>query len=85
MPNILYGFRVFKSKSRNHLAQILLKTGAEPEISNGGLFWGSGGKAPSRRRLGLWGQSPQPPEAQESGGGAPSARKFCFFAKITSF
>ena len=38
----------------------------------GGLFGGSGGEAPSRRRLGVWGQSPQPPEARGSGGGAPS-------------
>ena len=65
----------------------------------GGLFWGSGGGAPSRRmpmgvwrrssqrrRLGVRGQSPQPPEARGPGGGAPSAQKFCiFFAKITSF
>ena len=28
---------------------------------------------------GVWGQSPQPPEARGSGGGAPSARKFCIF------
>ena len=52
----------------------------------GGLFGGSGGGAPSCQRLGVWGQSPQPPEARGSGGGAPSTRKFCiFFAKITSF
>ena len=31
--------------------------------------------------LGVWGQSPQPPEAQGFGGGAPSARKFCIFCK----
>ena len=35
----------------------------------GGLFWG----------LGVWGQSPQPPEARGSRDGAPSARKFCIF------
>ena len=29
--------------------------------------------------LGVWGQSPQPPEEQGFGGGAPSARKFCIF------
>ena len=56
--------------------------GAEPPAAGG--QWGSGGKAPSRRRLGVWGQSPQPPEVRGSGGGAPSARKFgIFFAKIT--
>ena len=43
----------------------------------GGLFRGSGSEAPSCRRLGVWGQSPQPLEARESGGGAPSARKSC--------
>ena len=43
------------------------------KFAMGGLFGGSGGGAPSRRRLGVWGQSPQPPEARGSGGGAPSA------------
>ena len=28
---------------------------------------------------GVWGQSPQPPETRGTGGGAPSARKFCIF------
>ena len=45
----------------------------------GGLFGGSGGFAPGCRRLGVWEQSPQPPEAWGSGSGAPSARKFCIF------
>ena len=45
----------------------------------GGLFWGSGSEIPRRRRLGVWKQSPQPPEARGFGGGAPSARKFCIF------
>ena len=58
--------------------------GAKPPAARG--QWGSGGEAPSCRRMGVWGQSPQPAEARGSGGGAPSARKFCiFFAKITSF
>ena len=48
--------------------------GAEPPAAGG--QWGSGGEALNRRRLGVWGQSPQPPEARGSGGGAPSARKF---------
>ena len=51
--------------------------GAEPPAAGG--QWGSGGEAPSCRRLGVWGQNPQPPEARGSGGGAPSARKFCIF------
>ena len=46
-------------------------------LAAAGGQWGSGGKVPSCRRLGVWGQSPQPPEARGSGGGAPSARKFC--------
>ena len=29
--------------------------------------------------LGVWWQSPQPPEARGPGGGAPSAQKFCIF------
>ena len=45
----------------------------------GGLFGGSRGEAPSCRRLGVWGQSSQPPEARGSGGRAPSARNFCIF------
>ena len=44
-----------------------------------GSQWGSVGEAPSRRRLEVWGQSPQPPEARGFGGEAPSARKFCIF------
>ena len=51
--------------------------GTEPPAAGG--QWGSGGEAPSCRRLGVWGQSPQPPEARGSGGRAPSARKFCIF------
>ena len=51
--------------------------GAEPPAAGG--QWGSGGEAPSCRRLGVWGKSPQPPEARGSGGGDPSARKFCIF------
>ena len=62
------------------------------KFAKGGLFGAAGGGAPSRRRpmgvwgrspqlpeAGVWGQSPQPPEARGSGGGAPSARKFCIF------
>ena len=29
--------------------------------------------------LGVWGRSPQSPEARGLGGGAPSVRKFCIF------
>ena len=44
------------------------------KFAMGGAVWG------------VWGRSPQLPEARGCGGGAPSARKFCiFFAKITSF
>ena len=40
----------------------------------GGLFWGSGGGAPSRRRpMGVWGRSPQPPEAGGLGAKPPAA------------
>ena len=49
------------------------------KFAMGGLFGGSVGEAPSCRRLGVWEQSPQPPEARGCGGGAPSARKFCIF------
>ena len=51
--------------------------GAEPPAAGG--QWGSGGEAPSCRRLGDWGQSPQSPEARGSGGSAPSDQKFCIF------
>ena len=56
-----------------------LHAGSWPEIRNGGLFGGSGSEALSYQRQGIWGQSPQPPDARGSGGGAPSARKFCIF------
>ena len=61
-------------------------------VARNSQWGGCGGGAPSRRRLmevrrrspqpprqGVWGQSPQPPESRGSGGGAPSARKFCIF------
>ena len=48
-------------------------------LSAAGGQWGSGGDAPSCQRLGFWEQSPHPPEVRGSGGGAPSARKFCIF------
>ena len=65
----------------------------------GGLFGGSGGEAPSRRRpMGVWGRSPQlseagglgakPPAAGGPGvwGRSPQRSKILhFFAKITSF
>ena len=41
----------------------------------------SGGKAPSCQRLGVWEQSPEPPEVRGFWGGAPSARKFCIYCK----
>ena len=52
-----------------------------------GLFGGSGGQSKAERAKpwsgeqskALGGQSPQPPEARRSWGGAPSARKFCIF------
>ena len=43
------------------------RTGVLPKIRNEGAA------------LGVWGQSPQPPEARGPGGGAPSDRKFCIF------
>ena len=51
--------------------------GAEPPAA--GDQWRSKGEALSRRRLGVWGQNPQPPEARRPGGGAPNVRKFCIF------
>ena len=40
----------------------------------GGLFWGSGGGAPSRRRpMGVWGRIPQLPEAGGLGANPPAA------------
>ena len=58
--------------------------GAEHPAAGG--QWGSGGEAPSRRRLGVWGQSPQLPEARGMGAEPPALENFAFFfAKITSF
>ena len=65
----------------------------------GGLFGGSGGGAPSRRMpVGVWGRSPQLPEAGGLGAKPPAAggtgvwgrspqrsKILHFFAKITSF
>ena len=65
----------------------------------GGLFGGSGGGAPSRwRPMGVWGRTPQLPEAGGLGakrlaaggtgvwGQSPQRSKILhFFAKITSF
>ena len=78
-------FKLFKNSDLRTSEQKHLQNQALARNSQwGGLFWGSGGFAPSRRRLGVWGLCPQPPEARGSGGGAPSAQKFCiFFAKIT--
>ena len=44
-----------------------------------GAVLGGGGASSRRRPMGVWGQSPQPPKTRGSGGGAPSARKFCIF------
>ena len=60
------------------------------KFAMGGAVFGVWGRSPqppeANGGLGVWGKSPQPPEARGSGGGAPSAPKFCiFFAKITSF
>ena len=69
------------------------------KFAMGGLFWGSGGRAPSGRRpMGVWGRSPQPPEAGGLGAKPPAAggtgvwgrrpqrsKILRFFAKITSF
>ena len=44
------------------------------KFAMGGLLWGSGGGAPSRRRpMGVWGRSPQPPEAGGLGAKPPAA------------
>jgi len=46
-------------------------------------FWS---EAPMRQRLGVWEQSPQPPEARESGDETPSAGRFLqFFNKNNTF
>ena len=54
------------------------------KFAMGGMFWGSGGGAPSRwRPMGLGGKAPAA-GGLGSGGGASSAQNFCiFFAKWT--
>ena len=48
----------------------------------GGLFWGSGGGTPNRRRpTGVWRRSPQPPEAGGLGALPPALKNFSFFWK----
>ena len=54
-----------KFVSRGQHQTIVAKPSAQPENRNGGLFWGSGGRAPSRwRPMGVWRRSPKPPEAR---------------------
>ena len=53
--------------------------GAEPPAAGG--QWGSGGEASSFRRLGVWGLSPQPPEARSLGVEPPALENFAFFCK----
>ena len=69
------------------------------KFAMGGAVWGSGGGAPSRRRpMGVWGRSPQPPEAGGLGAKPPAAggtgvwgrspqrsKILHFFGKVTSF
>ena len=51
-----------------------LEQARSQKFAMGGLFWGSGGGAPSRRRpMGVWGRSPQPPEAGGLGAKPPAA------------
>ena len=86
-------------KLEHFFPRILLETCAQmhtqarsQKIAIGGLSWGSGGGAPSRRGpTGVWERSPQLPEAGGLGapspaaggtgseGEFPSARKFCIF------
>ena len=47
----------------------------------GGLIRGSGGEAPSCRKLGVWGQSPQPLEARGPWGGVPALENSALFCK----
>ena len=52
------------------------------KFAMGGLFWGSGGGAPSRRRpMGL-GAKPPAAGGLGYGGGASSAQNFCIFCKM---
>ena len=53
------------------------------KLAMGGLFWGSGGGAPSRRRpMGVRGRSPQLPEAWGLGAKPPALKIFAFFYKM---
>ena len=53
--------------------------GAEPPAA-GGQWW-SGGEGPSCRRLGVRGQSPQPPETRGCGAEPPALKNFAFFCE----
>ena len=50
--------------------------GAKPRAAGG-----QGGQAPSCRRLGVWGQTPQPPEARGLGAEPPALENFACFCK----
>ena len=99
MPETFVNFRPEPDpKSRARLTT-LLRTGALPEIRNGGAVWGVWGGVPCRRRsMGVWGRSTQLPEAGGLGAKPPAAggtgvwgrspqrsKILHFFAKITSF
>ena len=53
------------------------------KFAMGGLFWGSEGGAPSRRRpMGVRERSPQLPEAWGLGAEPPALKIFAFFCKM---
>ena len=67
-------FKMNDQRSKKNVKDMILVQARSQKFAMGGLFWGSGGGAPSRRRpMGVWGRSPQPPEAGGLGAKPPAA------------
>ena len=73
-PNCVFMFSRFELKTIQCVWCTVIHRRVARNSQWGGLFWGSGGGAPSRRRpMGVWGRSPQPPEAGGLGAKPPAA------------
>ena len=70
----IYKFEYFESKPSRGMN---CGQARSQKFAMGGLFWGSGGKA--GQRLGVRGQSPQPPEVRGLGAEPPAFKNFAFF------
>ena len=71
-----------KASSMQRYCNVFMKNDEQARSQDfvmGGLCLGVWERSPQPPEAGGLGAKPQPPEARGSGGGAPSARKFCLF------